>query len=117
MKTTLKPWRFVPWQCGSPTCRINCNITSFSFVRCYFKGYTTALNANPNHAESLLNRATAYIKLKKYYDALQVCKVSHSAPQPYPAPLKPGLLTLHPQDLNTSVSINPDLELAYYRKG
>jgi hypothetical protein len=44
-------------------------------------------------------------------------KCHTQAPLPYPAPLKPGLLTLHPQDLNASVSINPDLELAYYRKG
>jgi regulator of sirC expression with transglutaminase-like and TPR domain len=45
----------------------------------------------PNSAEVLLNRAAAYIKLKKNLEALQ--------------------------DLNACVAAKPDLELAYFRKG
>jgi tetratricopeptide (TPR) repeat protein len=45
----------------------------------------------PNSAEVLLNRAAAYIKLKKNLEALQ--------------------------DLNACVAAKPELELAYFRKG
>jgi tetratricopeptide (TPR) repeat protein len=45
----------------------------------------------PNSASVLLNRAAAYIKLKKNLEALQ--------------------------DLNACVASKPELELAYFRKG
>lgn len=42
------------------------------FYSDYDQSYTAALQSEPNHAESLLNRATTYMKLKKHNEALQV---------------------------------------------
>ena len=42
------------------------------FSPCQLQSYTQALATIPNNAELLLNRATAYLKLRKFYEALQV---------------------------------------------
>eukprot|EP01032_Pedospumella_encystans_P014281 gene14281-16418_t len=68
----------------------NCQFIDEDFVEAV-ESYTTALATIPTNAEVLLNRATAYLKLRKFYEALQ--------------------------DLNSALNHKADLELAHYRKG
>mmetsp|Transcript_9592 Transcript_9592/g.15963 ORF Transcript_9592/g.15963 Transcript_9592/m.15963 type:complete len:364 (-) Transcript_9592:217-1308(-) len=53
--------------------------------------YTSALTNLPNNADVLLNRATAYLKIRKLYESLE--------------------------DLNACLGIAPKKEIAWYRKG
>lgn len=76
------------------------------------QSYSAALQVIPGHAETLLNRAAAYMKLKKNYEALQVraCILSSGTGSPTES-------CYCTQDLNACTTTKPDLELAHFRKG
>lgn len=62
-----------------------------AFLNVFIQSYTSAIKGMPNAATPLLNRGTCYLKLKKFYEALE--------------------------DFTAAIALNADLELAYYRKG